>query len=465
MPVSAGPETLTVRVERQMTKRFRPARNDTPVPGAIVIGGDYRGLGAVRALGRQGIPVWVLRDEHTVAATSRFCLRSLRFPDTDEGLQRDYLLDLAVRHHLEGWMLFPTGDESAALLARHHAILSTRYRLTTPPWEEFRWAYDKRLTYRLGTQLGVDQPWTSFPRNREELSELDRRFPLILKPAIKPSSNRFTAAKAWRVANARELGDRYDEACTLIDPELVMIQELIPGGGETQFSFGAVCREGLPLGWTVAQRTRQYPMDFGLASTYVQSVDCPAVESQARAILGALRYTGMVEIEFKQDPRDGRFKLLDVNARMWGWHTLGHKAGLDFVHVLWRVINGDPVATLAVPAGMRWIRMSTDLPTVATELRRGSLGFREYLRSLRNPLEFAILAIDDPVPSLCDAPLLLHLAWQRWTRRLRTRDADHRALQRSHPEGSGAPDRASGQSASRVPAADESRVVHSSSMR
>src|SRR5947209_625203 len=30
--------------------------------GAVVIGGDYRGLGIVRSLGRHGIPVWVLTD-------------------------------------------------------------------------------------------------------------------------------------------------------------------------------------------------------------------------------------------------------------------------------------------------------------------------------------------------------------------------------------------------------------------
>ena len=31
--------------------------------GAVVIGGDYQGLGIVRSLGRQGVPVCVVDDE------------------------------------------------------------------------------------------------------------------------------------------------------------------------------------------------------------------------------------------------------------------------------------------------------------------------------------------------------------------------------------------------------------------
>src|SRR5437870_12689080 len=65
--------------------------------GAIVIGGDYRGLGVVRSLGRRGIPVWVLTDEHLIAGTSRYARRRLAWPLGDESRQVNYLLDLAGR--------------------------------------------------------------------------------------------------------------------------------------------------------------------------------------------------------------------------------------------------------------------------------------------------------------------------------------------------------------------------------
>ena len=56
-----------------------------------------------------------------------------------------------------------------------------------------------------------------------------------------------------------------------------MVQEFIPGGGGCQFSFAALCSEGQPLASIVARRTRQFPPDFGRASTFVETVDEPGV--------------------------------------------------------------------------------------------------------------------------------------------------------------------------------------------
>jgi D-aspartate ligase len=98
---------------------------------------------------------------------------------------------------------------------------------------------------------------------------------------------------------------------------------------------------------------------------------------------------------------------------VWGWHSVGRRAGVDFPYLLWRVIQGQPVSELHASPGVRWVRMVTDLPTVAGEIRRGQLSPYSYLRSLQGPLEFAIFAADDPLPALAEVPLLSYLAWKR----------------------------------------------------
>src|SRR5262249_37374212 len=156
--------------------------------------------------------------------------------------------------------------------------------------------------------------------SQNELATVDHSWPVVLKPAYKEHRlNRLTAAKAWRVEDCRELRTRYAEACRLVASEIIMVQELIPGGGGAQFSYAALCVDGQPLASLVARRTRQYPLDFGRASTYVETVDQPAVEVPARRLLAEMRYTGLIEVEFKRDPRDGCYKLLDMNPRVWGW--------------------------------------------------------------------------------------------------------------------------------------------------
>jgi D-aspartate ligase len=360
--------------------------------GAVVTGASYRALAVVRSLGRRGVPVRVVRsDEHTLAAASRYAGPRLTWPETG---RVEYLCRLADHEGLHGWVLIPTHDEEAALIARHHDALAERYRLTTPPWETLRTAYDKRATYAAGARLGLAQPWTLFPGSAEDLAQAEPHLPVVIKPAYKATANRLTVAKAWRADDAETLRRRYEEACELVDPSILMVQELIPGDGAAQQSFAALCRDGEVLASLTACRTRQFPMDFGRASTFVETIDDPDVERDARRLLAAMRFTGLVEVEFKAN------LLLDVNPRAWGWQSLCGRAGVDFPYLLWRLASGAPVPSARAVAGVRWVRMTTDLLAVAGELRAGRMSARTYLRSLRRPLEFAVFALDDPLPSL-----------------------------------------------------------------
>jgi predicted ATP-grasp superfamily ATP-dependent carboligase len=77
--------------------------------GAVVLGGDYQGLGIVRSLGRKGIPVCVVDDEHSISRYSRYCNRFVKFANLrDERVVVDSLLALGKRLHLDGWILYPT---------------------------------------------------------------------------------------------------------------------------------------------------------------------------------------------------------------------------------------------------------------------------------------------------------------------------------------------------------------------
>jgi predicted ATP-grasp superfamily ATP-dependent carboligase len=246
-----------------------------------------------------------------------------------------------------------------------------------------------------------------------DTATLNVRFPAVLKPAIKEGSNALNTAKAWRLENRADLKRRYLEACEFIDPELLLVQELIPGGGEGQLSYVALSREGVPLASLTARRTRQYPAEFGRASTFVETVECPDVTGPSLRLLRELRYTGLIEIEYKRDPGTGVPKLLDINPRVWGWHTLCARAGVDFPWLLWLLICGENVPSPRARTGVRWLRLSTDTPTAVKELLRRRLSVGEYARSLRRPRESAIFAWDDPLPGLVELPVLTYVMARR----------------------------------------------------
>ena len=51
----------------------------------------------------------------------------------------------------------------------------------------------------------------------------------------------------------------------------------------------------------MARRSRQHPMDFGRASTFVETLNVPQLEKIGTKFLRAIEYYGIAEIEYKQD--------------------------------------------------------------------------------------------------------------------------------------------------------------------
>jgi len=374
--------------------------------GAVIIGGAHGSLAVARSLGRRGVPVWYVTHDHPIAKYSRFVARSFDWPGPDDKEAAGWLLDFAVRHGLSGWALFAGGDEEARLLAQHRAILQSAYRVTTPPWAVARFAIDKRLAYQHADSVGVDRPRSWRPSTPDDAAALSCEFPVILKPAYRAGRNAFTDAKAWRVDDRSALSARYSEAAALVGPDAIIIQELIPGGGDVQFSYAGLWDEGAPVASMVARRARQYPVDFGVTSTFVETIEQAAIEEAACRFLSALRFSGLVEMEFKYDIRDRRYKLLDVNPRAWTWIGLGAVAGVDLPWLQWRLVHGERAAMLRGRPGVAWAHMSRDVVSVAQQIASGALEPRKYVASLRALRTLAGFAIDDPMPGAVDLPLL-----------------------------------------------------------
>jgi predicted ATP-grasp superfamily ATP-dependent carboligase len=384
-------------------------------PGALIVGGAHGSLAVARSLGRNGIPVWFVTSSHPIAQYSRYTGRSFRWDGPDAGGAFSFLLDLAVRHRLDGWMLIAGGDEEMRLIARHRAELSKLFYVTTPEWETARWAYDKRLTYQRAATLGIDCPQSFYPRSHQDVEQLECRFPMILKPAVHEKDNAFTQAKAWQADDRASLLSRYDHAAALVGNEAIVLQELIPGDGSTQFSYAAIWDRGSPVASLMARRTRQYPIDFGFTSTLVETVEAPELERTACRFLQSLNFSGPVEVEFKLDQRDGRYKLLDVNARVWTWIALGALAGVDFPMVQWRLAMGEIVPQVRGHSGVAWMHGSRDIVAACHEMLVRGLSPGRYLNSIDKPLVFAAFAADDLKPGLVDLPIV---AWRRLARRM-----------------------------------------------
>lgn len=394
--------------------RRRPAADAAGKVGAVVIGGDYQGLGIVRSVGRAGHPTFVVDDERSIARFSRYTSGAVRVPGLrEEGSTVETLLSLGARHGLHGWVLFPTREETVAALSRNRERLGEVFRVPTPGWKQIGAAWDKRNTYRLGAELGIPVPRTWYPAGVGDLAAIAGEGPFAIKPAIKEHFVYATKAKAWRADDRRQLEELFRRAHEVTGDGEVMVQELIPGDGRCQFAYCALFKDGRALGSMVARRNRQHPPEFGRASTYVETIDLPALEELSERFLRAIDYYGLVELEYKLDERDGLYKLLDVNARTWGYHTLGSRAGVDFPAMLMADQLGQEVTAVRARPGVRWVRLATDLPTAFAEFFSGRLRVRPYLSSLRQADEEAVFSREDPLPGLAELALIPYLSVKR----------------------------------------------------
>jgi D-aspartate ligase len=391
------------------------SNGEAPKVGAVVVGGDYQGLGIARSLGRRGVPVCVVDDEYSISRYSRYCTHFVKVAALrEERATVSTLLDVGRRLGLQGWVLYPTREELVAAFSRNRLELMRIFRVPTANWDSVQWAWDKRNAYRLAQELSIPTPITKYPASMDELKELDGLAPpFAIKPAIKEHFVYATKAKAWRADSHAELRTLFQKAADLVGPGEVMIQELIPGGGTQQFSYCAFFRDGEPIGKMVARRWRQHPLQFGRASTYVESVEVPLLEELSERFLRAINYYGLVEVEYKLDPRDSQYKLLDVNARTWGYHSIGPRSGVDFSYMLYSDQVGLPVTRCKGQSGIGWVRMTTDLPAACMALLAGDLDLKAYVRSLRNCSVEAVFSREDPLPGLAEVLLVPYLAVKR----------------------------------------------------
>jgi D-aspartate ligase len=387
----------------------------TRPPGAVVVGGDYQGLGIVRSLGRRGVPVIVVDDERSISRHSRYTAAAVRVPDlrTDEDVV-EALLALTSDRDVGGWVVYPTREETVAALSRRREQLLEHFRIPTPPWSVTKWAWDKRNTYRHAAGLGIPTPRMWLVSSEDELHAIDAEPPFVIKPAIKEHFFYTTGCKAWRADTREQLVLRFRDAERLVGAEEVIVQELIPGDGRAQLAYCAFFKDGRARASMVVKRLRQHPVEFGRASTFVQTIECPELEEISVRFLRSIDYYGLVELEFKRDHRDGQTKLLDVNARTWGYHSLGQRAGVDFPYLLYAdQLGRETPDRIRARPGISWIRLATDVPTVAGELVRRRLAWRAYLRSLRVSNVESVFSADDPLPAFAELALLPYLAVKR----------------------------------------------------
>jgi predicted ATP-grasp superfamily ATP-dependent carboligase len=316
--------------------------------------GWANGLAAIRSLGRHGLRVIAVDDAASALGfRSRYAERRLAPDPADD--EPGYIAAFkAIAAETDDLLpVFPTHDEHLNALARHTGELGERYRFPFPSWDVLEQIQSKRHQLDTAESIGFPIPRTFHPRSAEEAQAAGAElgFPLIVKPAANVGFRRAHKVQLFRCENSAELARAYEDAA----PFEPMVQELIPGGPEAMYTLGSyLSADGEALGLFSGRKLRQTRGFTGVARV-AEAVWVDEVVEQGLALLRALKFHGLSQVEMIRDPRDGTYKLIEVNPRLWQWHGLAAACGVDLPWIAYRDLVGDPLPpVLSHPSGKRW---------------------------------------------------------------------------------------------------------------
>jgi D-aspartate ligase len=317
------------------------------VKALVVDVGWVNGLAAIRSLGRAGIPVLALDHRSSPLGFRSRYAAPVRVPDPaadEEGfIARVAEIETPA-------VVFPTHDPPLNALARNHKRLPGLH-FPFPPWSALEAIQDKRHQLEAAMAAGVDIPETSYPAGAAEASAAAQGlgFPVLVKPQHPDGFKRQFAKQAFRCETPDEVERAYADA----EPFGAMVQELVPGGDKELYSLGSYLREdGEPLGLFSGRKLKQVPPGIGTCRTG-EAVWVQEVVDAGLRFLRELGFHGISQVEFKRDPRDGRFKLMEVNPRLWQWHGLAAACGVDLPVIAYRDLTGEKVDPVSMNGSRR----------------------------------------------------------------------------------------------------------------
>ncbi len=383
---------------------------------ALVLSGHTMGLCVVRALGAEGIPVVAVHyADADVAQVSRYATESLRTPRPlyDEEAFVEVLLDRSSRY--DNGLLIPASDSALVAVSKHRAALQERYVVAAPAWDVARSFIDKARTYALAEAAGIPAPRTAVPASREEAERYadDATYPCLVKPSVGHVYRAIFGTKMKEVANRQELLRAYQEAAD--EGIQVMLQELIPGPDDAGANYNAYVWDGRPLAEFTAAKIRSAPPRVG-SPCVVRSQWVDGVVEPGRAILEAMGYEGFACTEFKRDPRDDTWKLLEVNGRHNLSGMLAVRCGINFPLLQYRhLMEGIAPSATGFQPGVYWIDLVRDLREARQAIRRD--GLRSFTLPYRGHPVYAVGDLHDPKPFVVQAAKGLRVAFRRLAQR------------------------------------------------
>lgn len=395
---ASSPDPVSTIDAADAREKLSNADAERERPPVVVLGSGITALGVIRILARDGVRSFVADDADLLVRRSRW------FRPLPRGVRATAnLADWLPRLPFSRAVLIPCSDAWVRQVASMEEPLRQRYASSVPTPNVLELFVDKGRFADLLRRSGTPHPFTRIVDEPSDLATVPSAVfsSAILKPRDSQRFMQRFGVKAWHVDSVQMATE---QMLRLRDEGFpVVLQEYIPGPPTRHyFVDGFIDRNGVVRGIFVRQRLRMYPADFG-NSTFMISVAPEAAAPAVASITSLLRsvdYRGIFSAEFKHDPRDGQFKILEVNARAWWYVEFAARCGVDVCRMAYDDALERPVTGVeGYEVGRRLVYPYFDFHACADLIRRGEDTFWNCARSWIGAIQ-PLHQLADPAPGL-----------------------------------------------------------------
>lgn len=375
-------------------------RAATRHPAVVLQVSWANGLDIIRDLSRHGVPLLALDANPRALGLSSRRAAGMVCPDPKEDEEAFVLFLEALGRRLpRRAVLFPTHDEYIWPISRHAERLEPWFIVPFSRWGTMRHIHDKRAQIEAAWRCGVDTPRTVFVESAADLARGAEEigFPAIFKPVESLAFKLRFRRHVLTIATREELQSVY---ARVDDCGTLMMQEVVPGGDEELYTLGSYLdEESRPLAVFTGHKLRQHPPMFGHCRMAV-SRWVPDMADAGVRLLQELGYHGVSQVEFKRDGNDGRYKLMEINARHWMWHALGTDSGVNLSYTAYADAVGRPFLAPRQTDGGKWVILLTDVRDSLSEWRKGERALLPWVGTYTKVRRDGLYDLADPVPGL-----------------------------------------------------------------
>jgi len=375
---------------------------DTTTP-VLILGGKENALSVTRHLGRLGIAVRVSGPPSCWALYSRHCSEAFRVPKGETQASFWKRLLLGNDRKLDGHILLAMSDDALEFIIANREGLRLRYTLDDADAELQRDFLDKRRTLEMADAAGIDAPRHWKLASEKDLLAIRGKidFPVVVKPIQSHSFIKIFRKKLFVIKESfEELRDKVHLAwANGID---VFIVEMIPGPDTALTSYYTYRLEGgSKLFHFTKSVIRRWPINRGNAC-YHKTGWLPETAAAGEKFFDSVGLMGLGNIEFKRDCRDGKLKIIEVNARFTAAQELVRRAGVPIDLMIYCHLTGQTLPAVVQSSGeLRFWYPFRDFLSFLELWKRRELSFFGWLRSIASTAHvFPLFSLEDPAPIL-----------------------------------------------------------------